>query len=123
MKIKLDENLSRHLKPQIEGLGHDVHTAADEHLLGQDDTTIAAAAQREGRMLFTLDTDFADARRFPPGSHEGIVVFRPASLGPLAVNKLIIDFAASGSLPDIVGCLVVVEIGRVRVRRSDATET
>jgi hypothetical protein len=33
MKLKLDENLSRHLKPVLIGLGHDVLTAADENLL------------------------------------------------------------------------------------------
>lgn len=33
MKLKLDENLSRHLKPVLFGLGHDVLTAADENLL------------------------------------------------------------------------------------------
>ena len=30
MKIKLDENLSRHLKPILVGFEHDVLTAADE---------------------------------------------------------------------------------------------
>jgi hypothetical protein len=33
MKLKLDENLSRHLKPVLIELGHDVLTAADENLL------------------------------------------------------------------------------------------
>jgi hypothetical protein len=33
MKLKLDENLSRHLKPVLIGLGHDVLTTADENLL------------------------------------------------------------------------------------------
>ncbi len=35
MKLKLDENLSRHLKPALTGLGHDVLTAADEGLLSR----------------------------------------------------------------------------------------
>jgi hypothetical protein len=30
MKLKLDENISRHLKPVLIGLGHDVLTAANE---------------------------------------------------------------------------------------------
>jgi len=33
MKLKLDENLSRHLKPVLTEFGHDVLTAADENLL------------------------------------------------------------------------------------------
>ena len=33
MKLKLDENLSRHLKTRLNDLGHDVSTTADENLL------------------------------------------------------------------------------------------
>ena len=65
MKLKLDENLSRHLKPLLTKLGHDVLTAADENLLSCRDTKIAAAALREKRMLLTLDLEFADLRKYP----------------------------------------------------------
>ena len=80
MKLKLDENLSRHLKPLLTRVGHDVLTAADENLLSCSDTEIAAAALREERMLLTLDVEFADLRKYPPGSHPGIILFRPPSL-------------------------------------------
>lgn len=86
MRLKLDENLSRHLKPVLIALGHDVLTAADEDLLSSPDVQVAACAAREDRMLLTLDIEFADLRKYPPGSHPGIMLFRPASLGPLSVN-------------------------------------
>jgi predicted nuclease of predicted toxin-antitoxin system len=89
MKLKLDENLSRHLKPVLTGLGHDVLTAADENLLSRPDTEVAAVSIKEGRMLFTLDVEFADLRKYPPGTHPGIILFRPPSCGPLTVNKFI----------------------------------
>ena len=82
MRIKLDENLSRHLAAVLAGLGHDVTTVADEDLLGEPDTRIAAAAGGEGRMVFTLDVQFADLRAYPPGSHPGICLFRPRLFGP-----------------------------------------
>lgn len=69
MKLKLDENLSRHLKPVLTGLGHDVLTAADEGLLSRPDVEVAARAPREGRILLSLDIEFADLRKYPPGSH------------------------------------------------------
>jgi predicted nuclease of predicted toxin-antitoxin system len=84
MKLKLDENLSRHLKPALTALGHDILTAADENLLSRPDTEIARAANREQRMLLTLDVEFADLRKYPPGSHPGIILFRPFSLSPLS---------------------------------------
>jgi predicted nuclease of predicted toxin-antitoxin system len=81
VKIKLDENLSRHLKDALSQLGHDVATAVEEGLLGKVDTEVGAAAKGEDRMIFTLDLDFADLRKFAPGSHPGVVLFRPRSMG------------------------------------------
>jgi predicted nuclease of predicted toxin-antitoxin system len=101
MKLKLDENLSRHLKPLLTGLGHDVLTAA---------------ALREERMLLTLDLEFADLRKYPPGSHPGIILFRPPSFGPLSVNKFIIDFVNSADLSELTSCVAIVDPVNVRVR-------
>lgn len=81
MKLKLDENLSRYLKVSLTQLKHDVKTAADEGLLGKSDEQVAAAARAEERLLLTLDVEFANLTKFPPGSHPGIIVFRPRSLG------------------------------------------
>ena len=67
MKIKLDENLSRHLRAPLLGLGHEVSTALEESLLGKVDTEVGAAAKSEDRMIFTLDLDFADLRKFHIG--------------------------------------------------------
>ena len=101
MKLKLDENLSRHLKPLLTGLGHDVLTAA---------------ALREERMLLTLDLEFADLRKYPPGSHPGIILFRPPSFGPLSVNKFVIDFVNSADLSELTSCVGIVDPVNVRVR-------
>jgi len=116
MKLKLDENLSRHLKPLLTKVGHDVVTAADENLLSCSDTEIAAAALREERMLLTLDVEFADLRKYPPGSHPGIILFRPPSFGPLSVNKFIIDFLKSADLSRLTSCVAIVDPVNVRVR-------
>jgi len=94
-----------------------VATAKEEGLLSTPDTVIARQAAAEGRMVYTLDVEFADARRFPPGSHPGIVLFRPASLGPLAVNALVTWFSQEINLNDVAGSLIVVEPGQVRIRR------
>jgi predicted nuclease of predicted toxin-antitoxin system len=116
MKLKLDENLSRHLKPVLMALGHNVLTAADENLLSRPDTEIARAAAIEERMLLTLDVEFADLRKYPPGSHPGIILFRPISLGPLSVNRFIADFVRSTDLHRLTACVAVVDPVRVRVR-------
>ncbi len=119
MRIKRDENLSRHLKMSLATIGHDVETVADEGLLSQPDSAIAAAAKAESRVIFTLDSDFADVRRFPPGEHPGVVLFRPPTFGPLAVNAFIETFAARPDLAELARALVIVEPHRIRVRRRE----
>jgi len=116
MKLKLDENLSRHLKPLLITQGHDTLTAADENLLSRPDAEVARAAAMEYRMLLTLDVEFADLRKYPPGSHPGIILFRPLSLGPLWVNRFVAEFMQSADLAALAGCVAVVEPGRVRIR-------
>ena len=117
MKIKLDENLSHHLKSSLVQRGHDVSTAGEEGLLGKLDTEVGAAAKAEERMVLTLDSDFADLRKFPPGTHPGVILFRPRSMGPLAVNWFVLKFIQEVDLVRLSKCLAVVEPGRVRVRR------
>jgi predicted nuclease of predicted toxin-antitoxin system len=117
VRLKLDENLSRHLKQVFAGLGHDVKTAAEENLLSQPDTAVALAAKTESRLLLTLDVEFGDLRKHPPGNHPGIVLFRPRTFGPLTVNEFIREFVAGADLRNFEGCVVVVEPSRVRVRR------
>ena len=113
----MDENLSRHLKHGLTVLGHDVTTTADEGLLSQPDVIVAGEAQREGRILLTLDIGFADLRKHPPGSHPGIILFRPRSFGPLAVNRFVEQFIGRTDLEPLRGCIVVVDATKVRVRR------
>ena len=117
MKIKLDENLSRHLKTDLSVQGHDVTTAAEEGLSGQSDVRVGEAAKLEGRMIFTLDVEFADLRKYSPGTHPGVILFRPTSMGPKTVNRYVLSFAKSSNLIEFEKCVVVVEPDRIRIRR------
>lgn len=120
MKLKLDENLSRHLKAPLETLRHDVTTALEEGLVSQPDSIIAKAAKRESRRLLTLDVEFANLNKYAPGDHPGVVLFRPRSLGPLTVNRFVEQFVASTDLGRLAGCVVIVEPARVRIRCPEA---
>jgi predicted nuclease of predicted toxin-antitoxin system len=117
MKIKLDENISRHLKIVIIQKDHECVTTEDEGLLGKTDVEVGAVAKSEGRMLFTLDLEFANLHKFPPGSHPGVVLFRPQNMGPLAVNRFITQFIEETDLSSLSGCLVIVDPMRIRIRR------
>jgi predicted nuclease of predicted toxin-antitoxin system len=73
VKIKLDENLSRHLKDPLCEQGHECLPLLKNVYWERVDIELGAAAKGEDRMIFTLDLDFADLRKFParitPWSH------------------------------------------------------
>jgi predicted nucleotidyltransferase len=79
-------------------------------------TPLYRAIEKEGRMLFTLDVEFGDLRKYPPGSHPGIILFRPKTFGPLAVNRFVEKFVHNNPLEPLAGCVVVVEPTSIRVR-------
>jgi predicted nuclease of predicted toxin-antitoxin system len=117
MRVKLDESLSRRLKTLLLEAGHDVQTVEDEGLLGRSDEAVGSAAAAEGRILFTLDLEFADLRKHPPGRHPGVVLFRPPSMGPMAVSRFVEAFLSVERLDELAGCVVIVDAGRIRLRR------
>jgi Domain of unknown function (DUF5615) len=117
MKIKLDQNLSQHLSEVLADFGHDVDTVFDEGLSGATDANVLAAATSQDRLLFTLDTDFLDLKIYPPGSHSGVVVFRPPRQGALALLRFVKSFVRSTDLRRLRRSTTVVERRRIRVFR------
>ena len=117
MKIKLDQNLSQFLRDDLTRLKLDVDTVVDEGLSGVSDNEVLKAARSEGRILFTLDTDFLNLKKYPSSKHRGGIVFRPQRQGALAVSKFILAFVRSADLRKYFGETVVVERTRVRIVR------
>jgi len=117
MKIKLDENLPSEAGDLLTARGHDVHTVQQELLAGHDDDDIFRAAIRKSRVLLTQDLDFSDLRKFRPGTHSGVVIFRlhkPSRRRILARIRQLID---ETPIEEWKGCFVVVGDRRLRVKR------
>lgn len=116
MRFKLDENMPDQLKGLFTESGHDAETVRDEGLGGAPDVDIASACAAEGRVLITLDLDFADIRACPPGEHFGIVVLRL----PLATRDAILGVGSNliERLADATpsGKLWIVDEARIRIR-------
>lgn len=100
-------------------LGFNCMTVYDEKLQGKPDTEVAKAAKEEKRILFTLDVGFADIRKFPPGTHPGIILFRPEKMGPSFVNHFILNFARKVNVQEFASCIVVVEHNKIRIRKPE----
>ena len=116
MRLKLDENLPRRASVRLARLGHDVHTVHVEALVGQPDDAIWAAAQREGRLLVTLDLGFGNILRFPPGSHHGTLLLRLGDVGRDAIADRLVELFTRENAARWTGCLVVATLTKVRVR-------
>ncbi len=78
LRFKLDENLPREAEAVFRAAGHDTHSALAEGLAGAPDPRVFDACQGEQRILVTFDLDFADIRLYPPETHVGIWILRPA---------------------------------------------
>ena len=117
MKIKLDQNLSQHLRDDLNALKHDVDTVLDQGLSGAADPEVLRAATSHDRILFMLDTDFLDLKIYPPSSHRGVIVFRPPRQGALAVAEFVRAFVRSTDLGKYYRRTTVVERTRARILR------
>ena len=116
MKIKLDENLPTALAELLRAAGYDAMTVADEGLGGVKDPNLLHVATSENRVLLTFDLDFADIRRYPVGSHAGIVVFRLHDQRWLMLEQPAQGLVDSGLLGRLQGGLAIVDKSRIRIR-------
>ena len=66
MRFKLDENLGRRGLVAFEVQGHDVSTIHLQGLDGSPDALVYDVCRVEGRVLVTLDLDFANPLVFDP---------------------------------------------------------
>ena len=81
------------------------------------DEKIAAFAKTSRRCIITGDFDFSDTRLFPPRDYSGIVVLViPYGVGGAYIRRLAAEFLDRSRDMDLVGKLLIVEAGRIRVR-------
>ncbi|MEH1902704.1 MAG: DUF5615 family PIN-like protein [Nostoc sp.] len=66
----------------------------------------------------TLDLDFSDIRRFPPGTHPGILLLHSRNRSRQAVLEILYRVVQEQSLEKLKGCLVVADDIQTRIRRS-----
>lgn len=115
MKFKLDENLDARLASAMQAKGLDGDTVLSEGLSGTSDEGIFEVCKTTDRVLITLDLDFANPFRFPPGSASGIIVLRPQSANISQVGSLLFQALDRLNKERIKGRRWIVEPGRVRV--------
>jgi predicted nuclease of predicted toxin-antitoxin system len=117
MKIKLDENLPSGLAVWLKASGHQADTVADERLLGADDDVLWSAVQADRRFFITKDLGFSNIRKYPVGSHFGVLVLRLGDLRMVDIVNRVKDIFQSEAVEQWAGCCVVATEWKVRVTK------
>jgi predicted nuclease of predicted toxin-antitoxin system len=121
-KFKLDENFGRRVQAVFHARGHDAVTVRDEKLHGASDPRVLDAASSEGRILVTMDQDFANVLLYPPESTSGVAVIRfPGQATVRLLELLVVGLLNALEQKQIEGKLWIVEPGRIREHQNEST--
>lgn len=122
MKVKVDENLPLSVAELLRERGVDAHTVHEEDLAGTTDPDLLDVMRLEDRMILTLDRGFGDIRRYPPGTHPGVVVLRLSDESAPAAREAVAQLVENHDLDDLRGAITIVQQGTLRIRRPPTTE-
>jgi len=86
-------------------------------LSGENDEVVWQQACAERRFFITLDLDFSDVRRLPPGTHPGILLLRSRNGSCQAVFDILVRVVREYPLATLRGCLAVADETQTRIRR------
>ncbi|MEZ5980341.1 MAG: DUF5615 family PIN-like protein [Planctomycetota bacterium] len=116
VRFKVDENLPARSAASLRRAGHDAMSVAEQAMIGADDSRLFEACTAEGRVLVTLDLDFADIRAYPPRKGPGVVVLRVVSQDAVTIEGMLARLVAFLANESPIGKLWILEQDRVRIR-------
>ena len=118
MHVKVDEDLPQAIAQVLRRKGYSCSTVLEQEMGGWDDVDLWRAVQADRQFLVTADKGFGDIRRYPPGTHRGILLLRPSEDGirPL-VNLLEETLASVSELEKLEGLLAVASSRGLRIKR------
>jgi len=117
LRIKVDEDLPRIIVQILKDMGYDAVGVRGQGMGGWKDEELWKAVQAEGMFLITADKGFGDIRKYPPGTHRGILLLRPYESGIRPLVELMNRVMNSLSLEELVGTITVVTPKAIRIRR------
>lgn len=118
-RFKLDENLPHEVATTLRLQGVDVMAVAEQKWVGHPDERIILRLRDEGRAMLTLDVRIGDLRRWSPGGHAGVIVFRPPSDGCRAILGFILEHMGYFLQAELAYKVAIVEPRRIRIRTSE----
>ncbi|MDI6731137.1 MAG: DUF5615 family PIN-like protein [Candidatus Margulisbacteria bacterium] len=117
MKLLLDENIPIEAEAVLQQCGCDALHVCSVKMSGKDDSQIMAFAQKEKRILVTLDLDFSNILTYPPKTHFGIIAIRLLYPKRKKIIDLLVNFVQKIDEVDISKSLIILEENGYRVRK------
>lgn len=123
MRFLLDQCLSVDLVHLLAEAGHDVVHLSDRGMQRAQDPAVLDLARAEQRVLVSVDTDFGTLLTRTGASSPSVVLFR-RSTGRRPGAQAAIPLDNLAQIADALGegSVVVLEEGRVRIRRLPVAE-
>jgi predicted nuclease of predicted toxin-antitoxin system len=118
MHIKVDEDLPQAVAQLLRQRSYECSTVSEQGMGGWKDPRLWAAVQGHEYFFITADKGFGDIRRYPPGTHGGVLLLRPSEDGirPLVELTELVLLNVS-SLEALRGLLTVASPQGLRIRR------
>lgn len=120
IRVKIDEQLSQILKDPVREAGYEVSTVLDQGLSGKLDEELWPIVQKEGCFLITADKEFGDIRRYPPGTHVGVLLLRPDNESLPVYRDLLKSVLKKYRLETLSGKTAVATSRGIRIRKEAA---
>lgn len=119
MKFKIDENLPVELADLLRAAGYDATTVHEQGLRGVPDESVLRMCLQEGRILITLDLDFANIAAYPPKQYPGFLVLRPSRQDKPRLIDLVGRTIPLLSTEPVEHRLWIIEEARVRIHPTE----
>jgi len=116
VRLFLDENLSAQHASELRLEGYDAIAVLEAGLSGATDEEVLRFAVDNGRVLVTLDADFANVMRFPPEQTVGVVRLKVHPASEDRIRQAIRRALLFLHNVEMVGRLAVVDDEKIRIR-------
>ena len=119
MKFLVDENLSHQTVELVRELGFDVKDVGEACLRGCEDADIVRLAERENRIIITLDLGYGSIYYFSKKGDVGMIVLRVHPPTVEEVNRVLKNFLGKVDMEKekLTRCLIMLDKKKYRVRR------
>ena len=118
LKFVIDEDMPRSTAKVLRAKGYEALDVRDLGLRGKSDDEVFKFTQKEKAVILTGDLGFGNLLYFPVGSHSGIVIAHfPNEISSSELNNQIIKAFETLNEIDFKGNLIILEPGKIRIRR------